>query len=91
MEKWRHEVERILKEGLPVDGPFTTTLDELGAVVCSEFGMPKLWLNQLVVCMALGAQKIIDRKEREEIKRLAVRMYLSGLLEGAKLKRQAVR
>lgn len=73
-----------IKSELTVDGPFTATLDEVGDKVRSEFGMPKLWLNQLIGLAALGFQDIIKRKDDEELTRLAIRMYLSGLLQGAK-------
>lgn len=87
-EKWEAEIERILRERWPVDGPFVTTLNELGAEVRSDFGMPNEWLNLLIMCIGSGVQEIIDRQDREELTRLAVRMYLSGLLQGAKWQRQ---
>ncbi|NVM21744.1 MAG: hypothetical protein HWN68_08190 [Desulfobacterales bacterium] len=83
-QRIKSELERIVKENWPVDGPFTATLDEVAAQVCSYFGMPSDFLNLLCVCAADGFVAIIKRKDDEELTRLAIRMYLSGLLQGAK-------
>jgi len=83
-ENIQQEIERIVRENWPVDRSFVTTLNEMGDKVCSEFGMPNLWLNQLIASAALGFQDIIKRKDDEELTRLVIRMYFSGLLQGAK-------
>jgi len=83
MERWKRDVEEILKKNWPVDGPFLTTLDEMANEVRSKFGMPSQWLNTLMACISMGFQQVIDRRDREELTRLAIRMYLTGLLTGA--------
>jgi len=86
--RFRFELEQIVRENWPVDGPFITTLDEVASQVRSEFGMPSDFLNLLLVCMASGFKDVVKRKDSEELTRLAIRMFLSGLLQGAKWQRE---
>ena len=86
--RFRFELEQIVRENWPVDGPFITTLDEVASQVRSEFGMPSDFLNLLLVCMASGFKDVVERKDSEELTRLAIRMFLSGLLQGAKWQKE---
>jgi hypothetical protein len=84
----RSEIEQILRENWTVDGPFITTLDEVASKVRSEFGMPREFLNLLTACLVLCAAEILDRKDKEELDRLIIRMYLAGLLNGSKFRKR---
>jgi len=86
--RFKFELEQIVRENWPVDGPFITTLDELASQVRSEFGMPSDFLNLLSVAMASGFRDIVRRKDDDELTRLAIRMFLSGLLQGAKWQKE---
>ena len=84
----KFEFEQIIRENWPVDGPFITILDEAAFQVRSEFGMPSDFLNLLSAAMASGFRDIVKRKDDEELTRLAIRMFLSGLLQGAKWQKE---
>ncbi len=87
-ERIQHELERIVRENWPVDVPFIATLDEVASQVRSVFGMPSDFLNLLSAAMVWGFKDILKRKDDEELARLAIRMFLSGLLQGAKWQKE---
>ena len=89
--RFKSELEQIVRENWPVDGPFITTLDEVASQVRSEFGMPSDFLNLLLAAMASGFRDIVRRKDDEELTRLAIRMFLSWLLQGAKWQKEKAR
>ena len=86
--RFEFELEQIVRENWPVDGPFITTLDEVASQVRSEFRIPSDFLNLLLAAMAVGFRDIVRRKNDEELTRLAIRMFLSGLLQGAKWQKE---